>query len=68
MSILNTFVEEDKIAISELEEKRNTLSSLMLTQKLSEDDYELVREALVILDNQLFIRKVMVLEMEKSII
>jgi ABC-type transporter lipoprotein component MlaA len=68
MSILNTFVEEDKVAISELEEKRKTLSSLMLTQKLSEDDYELVREALVILDNQLFIRKVMVLEMEKSII
>jgi ABC-type transporter lipoprotein component MlaA len=68
MSILSTFVEEDKVAISELEEKRKTLSSLMLTQKLSEDDYELVREALVILDNQLFIRKVMVLEMEKSII
>ena len=39
----------------------------MLTQKLSEDDYELARKALVSLDNQLFIRKVMVLEVEKSI-
>jgi hypothetical protein len=68
MSILETFAEEDRRVIQELEEKRKTLSSLMLTQKLSEDDYELARKALVSLDNQLFIRKVMVLEIEKSII
>jgi hypothetical protein len=67
MSILKTFAEEDRRVIQNLEEKRKTLSSLMLTQKLSEDDYELARKALVSLDNQLFIRKVMVLEVEKSI-
>jgi ABC-type phosphate transport system permease subunit len=68
MSILKTFAEEDRRVIQNLEEKRKTLSSLMLTQKLSEDDYELARKALVSLDNQLFIRKVMVLGIEKSII
>jgi hypothetical protein len=67
MSILETFAEEDRRVIQELEEKRKTLSSLMLTQKLSGDEYELARQALVSLDNQLFIRKVMVLEIEKSI-
>jgi hypothetical protein len=68
MSILETFAEEDRRVIQELEEKRKTLSSLMLTQKLSGDEYELARKALVSLDNQLFIRKVMVLGIEKSII
>jgi len=67
MNILETFAEEDRKIIKELEEKRKTLSSLILTQKLSGDDYELARQALVSLDNQLFIRKVMVLEIEKSI-